>query len=322
MNLDELRTVQMKERKKDSLQHLRDSFYADVATYIEELKARRSRAADQADDPFSSPEVRRLSDEIETAEEVAEAVYERRVGKVVKLASFAAADMPVDQEGMTSEERRLFEDLVDRIEQNKTAVLDTLAGKHAESEAEGGSSPTGTATPDEPKPADSATAASADERATTGGESPESEGGGVLADAMGGDDPSGTTAGPTTDETTRTSGTVDDGSQGRPIPPDGPPADGAASGGGSGTPDADVPADDGDRSAGDAGAGVTDDTGPTVGADAGTDTDRTTVRITREVGEIFGVDEREYDLSTEDVVTLPSANAEPLLERDAAERID
>jgi len=70
-----------------------------------------------------------MSDEVETAEEVAEALYERRVGKVVKLASFAAADMPVDADGMTTEERQLFDDLVDRISENKSRVLDVLAGE-------------------------------------------------------------------------------------------------------------------------------------------------------------------------------------------------
>ncbi|MFB6079294.1 MAG: hypothetical protein ABEJ80_10000, partial [Halarchaeum sp.] len=49
---------------------------------------------------------------------------------------------------------------------------------------------------------------------------------------------------------------------------------------------------------------------------------RETVRITRDVGEILGVDEREYTLAADDVVTLPSENAEPLLARDAAERLD
>ena len=43
------------------------------------------------------------------------------------------------------------------------------------------------------------------------------------------------------------------------------------------------------------------------------DTDRTTVRITRDVGEIMGVDERTYHLASEDVVTLPEVNATPLL---------
>ncbi|MFC7195250.1 hypothetical protein ACFQL4_12200 [Halosimplex aquaticum] len=37
---------------------------------------------------------------------------------------------------------------------------------------------------------------------------------------------------------------------------------------------------------------------------------------------MFGVDQRAYDLSTDDVVQLPEANAGPLVERDAAERLD
>jgi DNA replication factor GINS len=329
VNLDELRTVQMKERKKDSLQHLRDSFYGDVATYIEDLKAQRSRAAEQADDPFSSPEVSRLTDEIETAEEVAEAVYERRVGKVVKLASFAAADMSVDEEGMTAEERRLFDDLVARIEQNKTAVLDTLAGKHVEST---GSDEAATSPASEPTPADSAAPSGADRgtaQDATDGRAPAAdtdspESGGMLADAMGGDDQSSESA---------EAGAAGEATDGRPVPPEEPPADGAASDGGT------VTADPGHDDAGTVGADSGHDDAGTVGADSGhddagsvtaeaggpattDDTDRTTVRITRDVGAIFGVDEREYDLSTEDVVTLPAANADPLLEQDAAERID
>jgi DNA replication factor GINS len=341
VNLDELRTVQMKERKKDSLQHLRDSFYADVATYIEDLKAQRSRAAEQADDPFSSPEVGRLSDEIETAEEVAEAVYERRVGKVVKLASFAAADMPVEKEGMTTEERRLFEDLVARIEQNKTTVLDTLAGKHTETGADEQSATaetqpstaSETSTPSEPSPADSATAgatdgrataADTDGRATADRESPESGGGGMLADAMaGGDDTAGATETPT--DGSHDSSESGDSTGGRPIPPDEPPTEETASDGGSITADAGgVPAGGSDGASAGTGAGPVDDTASSGDTDtqSADDTERTTVRITRDVGAIFGVDEREYELSTEDVVALPSANADPLLERDAAERID
>jgi len=64
-----------------------------------------------------------------------------------------------------------------------------------------------------------------------------------------------------------------------------------------------------DESTGDEGAGASD-------------TERVTLRITRDVGEVFGVDERVYDLAAEDVVTLPAANARPLLERDAAERVE
>ncbi len=329
MNLDELRTVQSKERRKDSLQQLRDSFYGDVAAYIQDLKASRDRRAKQVDDPFSDNEVRRLSDELETAEEVAEAVYERRVGKVVKLASFAAADMPVDDEGMTGEERELFEDLVARIGQNKQAVLDVLSGN------------TKPDTPSEP----TASPASPTERVGESAEPPETDS--MLAEAMGAE-----SADTTTETATATAEPAADPVAGRdgdettePAPPAEVPP-----------PEADPEPDavlgtstDGGRAK--TGSPADHDAGPTGPADpvesaetganataepsaesetesldstepAGDDSERTTVRITKNVGEIFGVDGREYTLRSEDVVTLPTANAEPLVERDAALQLD
>lgn len=286
MNLDELRTVQSKERRKDSLQHLRDSFYGDVAGYIADLKAERTAAAEQADDPFSSPEVSRLTDEIETAEEVIEAVYERRVGKVVKLASFAAADMPVDDDGMTAEEKALFEDLVTRIEENKENVLAILAGKRDPVDI--GTELESTAAADMVGPDGTrGTPDAAADQSETGDAAAD----GVLADAMGGGsesdaDESGTSAADT-DHT--------------PVDPE-PAPPGAVS-----------TADDTESDA------STEATADDATAD---DTERTTVRITKDVGSIFGVDEREYDLATDDVVMLPTTNAEPLIEREAAERLD
>jgi len=294
MNVEELRSVQRTERQKDSLQHLRDSFYRDVADYVADRKAERKRVAAEADDPFSSPEVSRLTDEIETAEEVVESIYERRVGKIVKRATFAAAGMAAEDEGLTAEERALFDDLVARIEQNRETVLDTLAGEYDDADAGGAN----TADPDPtPSPPDDA------------GPAPDPDD--LLAEAMGGssaDDappdavpdetPANEPAEPSPDET----------------PADEPPADATQAG----------PSPD--ETTVDATAGPPPDEPPTPDGGAAdpptADTDRTTLRITRDVGEIFGVDEREYDLASEDVVTLPTPNAEPLLDRDAAERLD
>jgi DNA replication factor GINS len=275
MNVEELRSVQRTERQKDSLQHLRDSFYRDVADYVAERKAERKRVAAAADDPFSSPAVSRLTDEIETAEEVVESIYERRVGKIVKRATFAAAGMATEDEGLTTEERELFDDLVARIERNRETVLDTLASDADVDPTADGREPTGasgdgaagtsdapstdSAPTDASERVDPAPAPSSPDDAT-----PAPDPDDLLAEAMGGD------------------ATADDGER----PPDESPA-------------------------------------PDGGAAAAPDgTDRTTLRITRDVGEIFGVDEREYELASEDVVTLPTPNAEPLLDRDAAERLD
>jgi DNA replication factor GINS len=281
MNLDELRSVQNKERSKDSLQHLRESFYADVAGYIQDLRQERERAADRAENPFDSDEVNRLTDEIQTAEDVVEAIYERRVGKIVKRASLAAAGMPADDEGLTSEEQDLFADLVARIEENKSFVLDVLAGDQT-----GGSPAT------DQTDAPTSTGAADDGDAGTPDPAAPSESGGAGTDSMPAADAMG-------------------GQESESESDDRPSSEAAAVAGGpsgtSGAPDP-APADDGD----DADESQTD---------GGLD-ERTTVRITSDVGEILGVDNRSYDLETEDVVTLPAENAAPLLDRNAAEKVE
>jgi DNA replication factor GINS len=369
MNLDELRSVRRTERQKDSLQHLRDSFYEDVAAYIAERKAERRRAADAAEDPFADPEVGQLTDEIETAEDVVEAIYERRVGKVVKLASFAAADMSADTDGLTAEERELFENLVSRIKQNRRNVLDVLAGEggdattgessaetggpqsaSAGSPSEAAASPTGagtppteagaprteagSASPTDPESADPTASEPADPQVTEGqadaptdpkAVSPDD----VLADAMGGDERPDGDASPsdaTDDEPTESPGDASGGDRPEDVPPDLPP-DAPPDATASETPvigDSGVDAESGqgeprtDGAPGRAENGR--DSAGTVGeADP---TERVTLRITEDVGAILGVDEREYDLESEDVVTLPTTNAGPLIERDAAERLD
>ncbi|ELZ34692.1 DNA replication complex subunit Gins51 [Halorubrum tebenquichense] len=350
MNLDELRSAQAKERRKDSLQHLRDSFYDDVGAYVADLRAARDRRAEQVDNPFEDDDVRRLSDEVETAEEVAEALYERRVGKVVKLASFAAADMSVDEEGMTTEERRLFDDLVERITANKSEVLDVLAGESPVADEPAGTErapeTNGVRSTSDPEPA-GAEPVDSERSGSTRSDSASADTG-ALAGAMGGDDADPATDGsPESTARDATPPTESDGDGTTPVPPDPAPpgavgVDGEADGtegadGTDGLADADPTGD----AAGEAGPGATTDGGAVPDARAGgepaaetgpggsaaeTDptesTDRATVRITRDVGAIFGVDEREYELASEDVVSLPVENADPLVQRDAAERVD
>jgi DNA replication factor GINS len=315
MNIDELRTVQTKERQKDSLQHLRDEFYEDVADYIRDLKAERKRAASEADDPFSDPEVSRLTDEIETAEEVVEAVYERRVGKVVKLSSFAAADMPVDEEGLTSQERDLFEDLVARIGENKTRVLDILAGQGDAGKAT--TAPSSSADPEAFGATEEAPGAGAPD-GTDAGDAPTET---PTDDSPERSEPAFGTGG--SDSATTPSAPPDDTDP--QAPPDAPPSTEAAEVLDRGS---DEVADHAPDSLGTDPAASeptvqssTPDVDPEM-ADDDTGAERTTVRVTADVGRVLGVDDREYDLKSEDVVDLPSDNANALLQRDAAEKLE
>ncbi|MFB6151406.1 MAG: hypothetical protein ABEJ40_06335 [Haloarculaceae archaeon] len=454
MDVDELQSVQSRERQTDSLQQLRESFYRDVADYVQQLREERDRAAERADDPWNSPEVGRLNDDIDTAEQTVEAIYERRVGKIVKMASLAAADMPTDDEGLTAEERDLFETLVAAIENNREHVFAVLDGESPvqpgtagsgtpDSDADGvadapardanGERPTppddggrgdstppdghhtGSATPptgedaadpesrsdehDPARPVDAADLMAGDGQAErdasagpgdpepgsgrgesgTGGQGSVDAGDGNRApDFAGQRDPgSGSpTGGPGADSTTgeapveRSDGGVATGAQATDgsASADSEPASRSGSGSASAaaverpsvetagevadvpTPEsgngahAERPAEPagGTRSETDAPAAEVDGGSAGELADSGTradvrteagdadvraeagdaDVERTTLRITEDVGEIYGVDQRAYDLSAEDVVTLPASNAGPLVDRDAAERLE
>ncbi|WP_255149205.1 hypothetical protein [Halorarius halobius] len=334
MNLDELQSVQSRERQATSLQNLRSSFYQEAGEFIQQLIRERDRTAERADDPFASPEVRRLTDDVETAKSTVEAIYERRVGKVVKMASIAAADMPTDDEGLTAEERELFDTLVAEIEANRAHVLDeVLEGEGSDlSCARGAGRDGSTADANEPTEQTPDAAASAAEELGIDPTPDEGVNAPVdAADMMGSGDEAPDSArdgpeSPPTDTAAATPGADDASADATPadptpaesaaaadrteVPPDAPPE--ALDAGGS---TADSRPDDRDD-------GRDDGRGDESGANDGTDVERTTVQVLQDVGEIFGVDERTYDLSSDEVVTLPAANAEPLVEREAAERLE
>ncbi|PSQ06244.1 hypothetical protein BRC95_05995 [Halobacteriales archaeon QS_5_68_33] len=274
MDLNELQSVQSRERQTDSLQQLRATFYRDAADYIADLESERDAAAERADDPWNAPEVGRLNDDIDTGKDTVEAIYERRVGKIVKMASLAAADMPTGDEGLTEEEQALFDRLVSAIEQNREGVFAILDGEDPPVD------PTDHGAADREPDAQTPTAGPTDGVEAAGRGSRDTGDGGTVdaADLMAdGPDDSRSDAGPD------------------PAGPDPARTDTVGSG----------PA--GTDSAGGAGPASVD---------------RSMVRITDDVGPIYGVEGREYELTENDVVTLPEPNVGPLLEKDAAERID
>lgn len=293
MNLDELQSVQSAERQTDSLQQLRDSFYADAGRFIRQLREERAHVAANADDPFDSPDVRRLSNEVETAERTVEAIYERRIGKVVKQASLEAADMGEPaEEGLTTEERDAFTRIVETIEENREFVLEEVLSKERT---------------EQPRPNGDATPSPSSESAQEPPPEPATENGKTRSES--GSD-------------------ADDPSRDHPTPPtaadvmgDEPTAtDMLGDGGDTVVQESPQPKQPNPEPTGSPGEPATN--GTNGRPEDSPDVDRATIRITREVGPILCVDDREYDLSMDDVVTLPETNVEPLLEKDAAIRLD
>ncbi|NHN41038.1 hypothetical protein G9C85_05225 [Halorubellus sp. JP-L1] len=345
MNIDELRSAQSKERQKSDLQQLRESFYGDVAEYVEELEAERERAADAAEDPFGSPEVQQLTNDIETAKDTAEAIYERRLGKIVKKASLVSAEManPNDVNGLTAEEQALFSDLVARIEENKAHMLDVIAGDAtpgAPADAGDVGAPDATSAAasadadlhpeaglDADPAADASSDAGADEDPNAGESATDDDLRRSEAAAVAGvDDPDEDT---TEDTTEGADESATDGVSAADLMGGDTDADAADTATGREGDDAATDAtSEGavDDDAGDAAADAAGEAGASTSAgdaaDASDAGERATLRVTEDVGEIFGVDEREYRLSAEDVVTLPEENADVLVAQDAAERLD
>ncbi|MDS0284164.1 hypothetical protein [Haloarcula onubensis] len=322
MKLDELQSVQSRERQTDQLQQLRPTFYEEAGKFVAQLREERERAAERAEDPFDAPEVNRLTDDIKTAEQTVEAIYERRVGKIVKMASLAAADMPTEDGGLTQEERSLFETMVEAIEGNRSHVLDVIAGEAPTGAVDDGSTAPADESPADPTPPrDAAPETDAASGPDPAGAPADAEPSVDAADIMGGGDGSGPQSAP--DDAPAADPAA-------PEPPDGPgsqtadsvpPESPAVPSEPTGTPSAG--GESTDRPAGEAPSAVDEGREPPPESDHETaDVDRKTVRITDDVGEIFGVDQREYDLSTDDVVTLPADNADPLVERDAAEPLE
>ncbi|QGN06707.1 hypothetical protein Hrd1104_04970 [Halorhabdus sp. CBA1104] len=299
MDLDEIQSVQSRERQTDSLQQLRDSFYEEAGEFVRALRKERERVAANADDPFDAPEVNRLSDDIATAEQTLEAIYERRVGKLVKMASMAAADMPTEDGGLTTEEQDLFETLVEAIENNRTRVFDVLDGETADigldetAGIEASTDPAGS-DPAEEDPESGQPSKAPSQQETQPDVS--------AADLMGSPDPV----------------QQDDPDDMSDKPVDTPPATSATSGGK--TVDEATRGDGG--TPGHGGASGSDGPGAVPADSVADGIDRTTVKITDDVGEILGIDDRAYDLATDDVVALPETNVAPLLEQGVAKRLE
>jgi len=75
MNLDDLKVIRNEERRSRRLTQLKNSFYSEFKDYMDSLKT--------SDDP-------QKKDELENALQVADAIYDKRAAKIIKLAALAA----------------------------------------------------------------------------------------------------------------------------------------------------------------------------------------------------------------------------------------
>lgn len=105
-----------RERSRDDLQRIEDSFYADASAYI---KAKLSMAGAS---PESQEKASRQADNIRR---MLRDLYERRERKILNLALTASRTTPsfIDSSAMTSAENQLFLSLLDRMDHYRAAIV-------------------------------------------------------------------------------------------------------------------------------------------------------------------------------------------------------
>jgi DNA replication factor GINS len=118
MNLDDLRLIQVNERRSEGLQELERDFYGQVRAYIKALEEdKRNVEASQA---------MKIDDELRSVRSVIEGIFNRRIGKIVKMASLRASGSQESPKGVTPEELDLFEQLTDLISRSRAIILNPV----------------------------------------------------------------------------------------------------------------------------------------------------------------------------------------------------
>ncbi len=118
MNLDDLKVIRSNERSSRKLTQLKPDFYLDVKAYLDSLRARKDQ---------------RKKDELVNALNVIEAIYDKRVVKIIRLASLRAKGLVKDAP-LTDEELEIY----DGIYQLFTGYRDLMLGVGVSGEVSNG----------------------------------------------------------------------------------------------------------------------------------------------------------------------------------------
>lgn len=315
---EEVRSALNKERNKSDLQQLDEDFYRRVYIRLADLKATRGRKMEASSDPFQDPTVQDCSDEIQDLESLLEQLIERRLGKIVKMASFEAADFSTEHEALTSYEQELFDRLVSVLEEGRDSLL---TGSFVDvsgfgSGVEEMDDPSGGSSVDDPVGGDGGEDTFGDEDVSESDEET------LLADAMEGNVSGSDDRG---DERGEDSQTVSESDE--EIAAGNRSGDGEGDSGKSG----DVPSDSDGQvslfSSDDLVEGRDSGGEETVSGEGGdgvvgTEIDLVTIEVHEDMGEITGFDGDTYQLSSGDVVEIPEMNADVLVEGGAASYVD
>jgi len=127
MDFEELRNT-LKQEQKSKLAKLEPDFYESVRTYLDGLREEQKTA--------SGKEAQFLADELETASDRLQRIFNLRIGKIVNLASLSImgeiGGIKQDIDMMTRIERDIYDSVLGAVRQGWSAVEQAIAGESVE----------------------------------------------------------------------------------------------------------------------------------------------------------------------------------------------
>jgi len=124
IGLGDLHRVLRQEKKSNTLTELEPEFYAHCSEYIESLEAEiEQKKREEKETGEKNPELRALEETLEKARTAMEKIFVIRQRKILTQAYHRASGLPVKKEGLTFEEKELFDAVVEALMTSKDAVL-------------------------------------------------------------------------------------------------------------------------------------------------------------------------------------------------------
>lgn len=292
--LNEIKAVTRTEKQKSGLQELADDFYDRIETRLSELYEKRDAKIDEVDNPFQCTEIQQTVQRIESIENEVESLHRLRSAKILDKAGFVAAGMGEKPTGATPAEEEMFEELVTDLTRGRQNVINAI------------------------DPENSASGLAAQQSDTNPSES-------LSESSQGGSDSGGVSASEPAiniDDSEFAERNSDDANSGVTASSADASTDDTEPVQGDREPEQTRVSDVDNRVKRDDVAVIEEESGEKGNPSRENDVERVTVKMKKSVGEILGVDDREYQLEENDVVTLPEQNASPLIDKEVAEQIE
>ncbi len=112
-----------REKKREDLQPMQESFFLDVVSYLREKEAILKKSDD--DNLFLAEEKDKTKTQLDNVRKIIKELYEKRERKIMEMATFKSRTNSsiINTTNLLKEEKILFESLVEDLNRSRTGVL-------------------------------------------------------------------------------------------------------------------------------------------------------------------------------------------------------